>query len=69
MNFKLKAAQSEGENIAKKFGGGSLPIDLSAIASRHNILVQDKPDIEGGVRHAASLWGFFWHYVFLLYKK
>ena len=47
MNFKLTVAQSKGANIAKKFGDNSLPVDLSAIAGRHNILVQAKPGIEG----------------------
>ncbi len=41
-NFKLKIATQKGENIAKKSGDNSLPIDLLAVADKHNILIEPK---------------------------
>ena len=48
-NFTLKIAKQKGENIAKKFGGNALPVDLLAIASKHSITIKPKNDSKKGV--------------------
>ncbi len=48
-SFKLKIAKQKGESVAKKFGDDSLPVDLSAIADKHNILIVPKNNSAIGV--------------------
>ena len=48
-DFKLTISKQKGEKIAKQFSNGSLPVDLSAIAYEHNILIKSKDDSSQGV--------------------
>lgn len=48
-DFKLTIAKQKGGGIAKQFGGNSLPVDLSAIADKHNILIEPKNNSSKGV--------------------
>ena len=48
-DFKLTIAKQHGEKIAKQFGGDSLPIDLSAIADKHDIRIEPKNNSAKGV--------------------
>ncbi len=48
-DFKLTIAKQKGENIAKQFGNGSLPVDLSAIANKKDIPIKPKNDSSQGV--------------------
>ena len=48
-DFKLKIAKQKGEKIAKQFGGNSLPVDLSTIADKHSILIQQQNNSLKGV--------------------
>ena len=46
-DFKLTIAKQKGEEIAKQFSNGSLPVDLSSIADEHNIKVEAKNTSKG----------------------
>ena len=48
-DFKLTIAKQKGERVAKQFGGNTLPVDLSAIADKHNILIKPKNNSSEGV--------------------
>lgn len=48
-NFKLTIAKRKGERVAKQFGGNSLPVNLSTIANKHNILIDTKDNFSKGV--------------------
>ena len=44
-SLALKLAKQKGENIAKEFSDSTLPINILAIAKKHNIVVKPKSDI------------------------
>ena len=48
-DFKLKIAKQKGERVAKQFGGNTLPVDLSAIADKHNVRIEPKNNSSEGV--------------------
>ena len=48
-DFKLTIAKQKGERVAKQFGGNSLPVDLSAIADKHNVFIEPKNSFSKGV--------------------
>ncbi len=48
-NFKLTIAKQKGEKVARQFGDNSLPVDLSAIADKHDICIELKNNSTKGV--------------------
>lgn len=47
--LRLREAQQRAQNLVREMGFNELPIDPVAIAARHDIVVQAKPDTETGV--------------------
>ena len=49
MTLDLGMAEKEGEALVQRLGINSLPIDPVGIATRHDIVVEPKPDVAAGV--------------------